>query len=171
MKKTYTQIRSEEVQEILGRPPKSIVRWGITVIFLVIIALLGLCCFVEYPEAITADIVIRQGDNKSDGILTFSPNGAGKIKAGQAVIVKLYNYPYLEYGNISTKINEETMHLETYGDGDAKYSLIVDFPDTIYTSTGFEIIPNIDLFGTANIILCNTRLIDRLLKPINTVLL
>ena len=101
--------------------------------------------------------------------MTFPPNGAGKIETGQEVIIKLYNYPYLEYGHITTIINEKTMHLDAYSHGDAKYSLNVNFTDTIYTSTGYEIIPNIELLGTANIIICNTRLIDRLLKPINAV--
>lgn len=169
MEISRTQLRSEEIQEILGKPPKSIVRWGITVISFIIIILLGLCCFVQYPETITADIVIRKNNNKINGIMTFPPNGAGKIEAGQEVLIKLYNYPYLEYGHITTTINEETMYLDVYSRGDAKYSLDVNFPDTIYTSTGYEIIPNIELLGTANIIICNTRLIDKLLKPINAV--
>lgn len=169
MEPSKVQLRSEEIQDILGRPPKNIVRWGITVIFITIIALLGLCCFIQYPETITADIVIRKGNNKIEGIMTFPPNGAGRIEANQVVIVKLYNYPHLEYGNITTLVKNNSMRLETDSIGDAKYSLIVDFPDTIYTSTGFGIVPRIDLFGTANIIVCNTRLINRLLNPLNAI--
>lgn len=169
MEISRTQLRSEEIQEILGKPPKRIVRWGITVVSFIIVVLIGLCCFVQYPEAIAADIVIRKDNDKINGIMTFPPNGAGKIEAGQEVVIKLYNYPYLEYGHIATTVNEETMHLDAYSRGEAKYRLDVSFPDTIYTSTGYEIVPNVGLIGTANIIICNTRLIDRLLKPINAV--
>jgi len=52
------ELRSNEVQEILSRPPKWIVRWGITIIFLVIaILILGSWVF-KYPTIITADIVL-----------------------------------------------------------------------------------------------------------------
>lgn len=32
-------IRSEEINEILGVPPRWIIRWGITIIFIVIVAI------------------------------------------------------------------------------------------------------------------------------------
>jgi hypothetical protein len=35
------ELRSEEVQEILGRPPQWIIRWGITIIFIIVAGLFG----------------------------------------------------------------------------------------------------------------------------------
>jgi HlyD family secretion protein len=52
------EIRSEEVQEILGRPPRWIIRWGVTVIFTVIAGLFVGSYFFKYPEVITAPIVV-----------------------------------------------------------------------------------------------------------------
>ena len=52
------EIRSEAVQEILGRPPRWIIRWGITVLFLVIGVLLIGSYYFSYPEIIPAQIVI-----------------------------------------------------------------------------------------------------------------
>ena len=52
------EIRSEEVQEILGRPPRWIIRWGVTVIFTVIAGLFVGSYFFKYPEIITAPIVV-----------------------------------------------------------------------------------------------------------------
>ena len=40
-------LRSEEVREILGRPPRRIVRWGITVIFVVVAGLFAGSCFIK----------------------------------------------------------------------------------------------------------------------------
>jgi HlyD family secretion protein len=46
------------VQEILGRPPRWIIRWGVTVIFSVIAGLFIGSYFFKYPEIITAPIVV-----------------------------------------------------------------------------------------------------------------
>lgn len=52
------EIRSEEVQEILGHVPSWIIRWGITIIFGIIFALLAGSYFFKYPEIITSPIII-----------------------------------------------------------------------------------------------------------------
>lgn len=52
------ELRSEEVNDILSRPPRWIIRWGIGVIFLVVlIILIGSSCF-KYPDIITAPITV-----------------------------------------------------------------------------------------------------------------
>lgn len=52
------EIRSPEVQEIIGNAPASIVRWGITVIFLVILTLLLISWFIRYPDLLTATVTL-----------------------------------------------------------------------------------------------------------------
>ena len=58
MKHNDIELRSPEVQEILGRPPKKIVRIGITIIFVVIILLFVGSYFIKYPEVLTASITV-----------------------------------------------------------------------------------------------------------------
>ncbi len=55
---THDQIdvRSEEVQEIIGRPPHGLVRWGITAFFGVLILVLLSSWFIRYPEVIDAPL-------------------------------------------------------------------------------------------------------------------
>jgi HlyD family secretion protein len=55
---TNIELRSEEVQEILGRPPRWIICWGITVIFIVIAGLFVGSYFFKYPEVIAAPIIV-----------------------------------------------------------------------------------------------------------------
>ena len=43
-------LRSEEVQEILGRPPRSIVRWGLTVVLLLVVGLAIGSYFINYRQ-------------------------------------------------------------------------------------------------------------------------
>lgn len=63
------ELRSEEVQEIMGQIPAWIVRWGITVLFVVIAVLLIGSCFFKYPDVITAQMTLT------------SPNPAVQIVA------------------------------------------------------------------------------------------
>src|SRR6056297_3584627 len=52
------ELRSNEVQEILSRPPKWMVRWGITIIFIVVAILVTGSWFFKYPDIIPANIVL-----------------------------------------------------------------------------------------------------------------
>jgi len=50
------ELRSEEVQEILGTPPSSVVRWGTTVAFFSIFMMFLVSYIVKYPDKIRAPI-------------------------------------------------------------------------------------------------------------------
>ena len=52
------EIRSDEVQEILGTPPRWIIRWGITIMLLVVAVLLGGSYYYKYPDRISARVTI-----------------------------------------------------------------------------------------------------------------
>ncbi len=52
------EIRSPEVQEIIGQAPVSMVRWGIAVIFFVILTLLSISWFIRYPDLLSASVVL-----------------------------------------------------------------------------------------------------------------
>lgn len=50
----FTELRSEEVQELLARPPKWLLRWGITVVFLVVVLTFVGAWVVHYPDLVRA---------------------------------------------------------------------------------------------------------------------
>ncbi len=52
------QIRSEEVQEILTKVPNWMIRYGNTVIFVLILMLLFISWFIKYPDVISSQIMI-----------------------------------------------------------------------------------------------------------------
>jgi len=52
------QIRSEEVQEILSYVPNWMIRYGNTLVFLILLLLLTISWFVKYPDVITAEVVV-----------------------------------------------------------------------------------------------------------------
>ena len=52
------ELYSEEVQDILGTPPRWLVRWGTTVIFIVVGLMLYMSWLVSYPDIVPAPIII-----------------------------------------------------------------------------------------------------------------
>lgn len=51
-------LRSEEVQEILSDPPAWIVRWGITLVFMLVCIILCLSFLIKYPDFVEAKILV-----------------------------------------------------------------------------------------------------------------
>ena len=65
---TPIELKSPAVQEILGRPPRWIVRWGITIIFVVVAGLVAGSYFLKYPDILTATITVTT-ENLPAGIM------------------------------------------------------------------------------------------------------
>lgn len=70
------ELRSEEVQEIMGQIPTWIVRWGTTILFFVVTVLIIGSYFFKYPDVIIAQMKLT-GQNPATSVVTRS---AGKIK-------------------------------------------------------------------------------------------
>lgn len=51
-------LHSEHVQEVLGVPPRWLVRWGSTVVFAIVVALVELSWILQYPDVIPASVVV-----------------------------------------------------------------------------------------------------------------
>lgn len=52
------ELRSENVQDILTKPPHWMVRWGNMVIFIILMMVLVMSWFIKYPEFIPAPIIV-----------------------------------------------------------------------------------------------------------------
>lgn len=52
------ELRSEEVQDILSKVPKWMIRWGTVLIFTLIFMMLFVSWFIKYPDIVTAEITI-----------------------------------------------------------------------------------------------------------------
>lgn len=99
------------------------------------------------------------------GQVTLPAQGSGKIKIGQDVVVKVDNYPYLEYGSITGKVNAISLTTSTTktekSDVDT-YLILVSFPEQLKTNFGTKLAFKADAKGTAEIITNERRLIERL---------
>ncbi len=55
---THIELRSEEVQEIIGKVPSWTIRWGSTALLAIVILLLVGCYFFYYPDTLTAKVTL-----------------------------------------------------------------------------------------------------------------
>ena len=70
------ELRSEEFQEVLGSVPPWILRWGITVLAIVVVILLIGSAVVKYPDVIPAQIILTGSTPPA----TLVAHASGKIK-------------------------------------------------------------------------------------------
>lgn len=54
--------RSPEMQEIIGGMPSWIIRWGVTVVVVLLVAIFTVAYFIKYPEITSAPVVIFNSD-------------------------------------------------------------------------------------------------------------
>lgn len=88
------ELRSDDVQEILGTPPNWLIRWGTTVMVGLICLLLLLAYFIKYPDTISAPVVITTSEpptpiiSRMDGNLTkLLVQEKQEVKAGDVLAI------------------------------------------------------------------------------------
>ncbi len=57
-KNTNIEIHSDEIQDVLGRQPRGILRWGITIILLILLTVVIGSLFFRYPDIIPATVEV-----------------------------------------------------------------------------------------------------------------
>lgn len=117
---------------------------------------------------------INQNVREGDIVITVVPDefsnyigkvmlpmqGSGRVEQGLPVTIKLDNYPYLEYGVIRGSVASKS--LVPHGEF---YSVDVQLPDTLITSYGVNLEYTREMYGIAEIIPEDIRLIGRIFKP------
>ncbi len=115
-------IRSEEVQEILGTPPRWIIRWGISIIFLVFLILLTGSYFFKYPDLILSRVtilsqnppahIVARSNGKIDKL--FVENNQ-QVKEGDLLAVIENTADYTDAYNLISKLDTIAGYFDTPG--------------------------------------------------------
>jgi len=114
--------------------------------------------------------VVPDGDTQVVGKILLPQQGAGKVKVGQTVNVKLDNFPYLEYGMVKVCIRNISMVPVQVDENTKAYMLEVEFPENLVTTYGKELTFSQEMTGTAEIITEDLRLLDKFINPIKAVI-
>jgi len=104
--KKHIELRSDEVQEIMSHVPNWMIRWGITLIFILISLGIFITWFIKYPDVITGSATLS---TKVPTVKLFTKNSGEinalncidhkKVKKGEviALIENSLNLPSKEY--------------------------------------------------------------------------
>ncbi|MDR1758318.1 MAG: HlyD family secretion protein [Bacteroidales bacterium] len=137
----------------------------------------GVVTFTKYRQknqnVVSGEVVVTivpDGDTHIIGKIILPAQGAGKVKTGQIVNVKLDNYPYMEYGMLRVPITGVSLVPVDMGDGKKANLLEVEFPEKLVTNYGKKLDFSQEMTGTAEIITEDTRLLDKFINPVKAVL-
>lgn len=91
------EIKTDEVNELLTAVPKWIIRWGVTIIFSIMVSTLILTFFIKYPETLPASITITTNNPpitlvaKTSGKIVLLPVKNNQVVKASTVLMVLEN--------------------------------------------------------------------------------
>ncbi|MGL4491315.1 MAG: HlyD family efflux transporter periplasmic adaptor subunit, partial [Tannerellaceae bacterium] len=92
--------------------------------------------------------------------------GAGKVKEGQAVTVRITNFPDQEFGYLKGIVSS----ISNTPTKDGFYVVDIRFPDGIVTNYNIALPISQQMHGSADIVTNDLRLFDRILMPMKKLL-
>ena len=115
------ELRSESLQEVLSNPPAWILRYGISIIFIIILFTLIGSWFVKYPDIITAKAVITSLDpperleSKVDSrIIKLYVTNSEKVKKGDILAILESTANYQDVQTVTNAINTINTNYQTF---------------------------------------------------------
>lgn len=128
---------------------------------------------VDMMQFISSNQFIKQGEpifsvlpnnNKYIAQLLVPPMGAGKIKIGQNVSIKLASFPYQEYGKLEGEIQSISLiPTQNY------YLILVELPNGLKSDTGNALVLSKNMIGQAEIITIKRSLLSKLFSKITNI--
>ena len=121
----------------------------------------------DFVAAGTPLLSVIPSDNPLFGQMYLPSQGVGKVSVGQDVIIRLDNYPYIEYGSINGKV-KMISGLANQTEAFAKkndlntYLITVELPDKLTTNYGTTLGFNYEIKGVADILTKKRKLLYRL---------
>ena len=125
---------------------------------------------VDYINFISSNQFVAQGsllfsvlpnNNKIIGQVLMPSNGAGKVKRGQPVFIKLNAFPYQEFGKLTGKVKSISLI-----PNESEYLMIVEIPKGLESDSGKNLSFGKNMEGQAEIIIEKRRLIFKVFDKI-----
>lgn len=153
------ELRSEKVRHIIGDIPPRIVRYGITIITIVILGLLVGAYFIPYPEAISAKV---QMTNAHQGAIIIPYKYVNTIARGMTANIEFEGYDAETYG-VANGIITATSHTPRQTAEGSVFMAQVRITDCRY-----KIIKG--MTGTASILVSNKSVLQRIIEQISNIM-
>ncbi|MBF1482883.1 HlyD family efflux transporter periplasmic adaptor subunit [Prevotella pallens] len=153
------ELRSEKVRNIIGEIPSGIVRYGITIITIVLLILLVGAYFIPYPETISARIEMT---DRRQGTVDIPYKYVNTVKKGKNVSIELEGYDTEMYGAANGTITATSPTPRQTAAGSV-FTAQVRITDCKYKIIG-------GMTGTASILVSNESVLQRILQRITNIM-
>ncbi len=156
-------VNEEELYEVdyLEKIPSWIVRWGNTVIALFLITLILGSHFFSFNTIVTTDMEMLSNSNCKTGfesVLKIPFKDKDKIKVNQQVLLKLYDFPFEEYGYLNGKIIELA---NSSIDKNGAYIIGHVYIDSMVTTRNKRITAESKMLGSVDILVEELSILQR----------
>lgn len=84
---TEENVHSEDLEEIIAKPPSSLLKWGISFIMITILMVLGLSFFIRYPEIVSVPMKFNTS-NSPKALVSRIEGSLAKILVKEGVWIK-----------------------------------------------------------------------------------
>ena len=153
------ELRSEKVRHIIGEIPSGIVRYGITIITIVILGLLAGAYFIPYPETISAKV---QMTNTRQGTLIIPYRYVNTIENGMTANIEFEGYNAENYGVAGSTI-VTTSHTPHHLAEGSVFTAQVKITDCKYQLIG-------GMTGTATILVSNESVLQVIIRRMTNII-
>ena len=158
---------SQEVQDLLGRIPSWLIRYGTIMVITLLIVLLSGCWLFKYPDLVSGPVVVTvdgKNPNRLTGLLYLNRKDMENIKMGQQVNMKFPDYPYLEFGVVVGVVGNISSAPTSDG-----YEVEIQLPGQLITTIGTKLDFRQEMKGNGEIVTEDKRLLNRILGPVKAV--
>ena len=142
------ELRSEKVRHIIGEIPSRIVRYGITIITIVMLGLLIGAYFIPYPETISA--------------ITVPYKYVNTIARGMTANIEFEGYDAETYG-VANAVITATSHIPLQTEAGSVFTAQVRITDYKYNLVS-------GMTGTVSILESNESVLQRIVKRITNII-
>ena len=149
------ELRSEKVRHIIGEIPSRIVRYGITIITIVMLGLLIGAYFIPYPETISAKV---QMTNARQGTIAVPYKYVNTLARGMTVNIEVEGYDAETYGAANGMITATSHTPRQTAEGS------VFMAQVRITDCRYKMIKG--MTGTASILVSNESVLQRIGRQI-----
>ena len=153
------ELRSEKVRHIIGEIPSRIVRYGITIITIVMLGLLIGAYFIPYPETISAKV---QMTNAYQGAITIPYKYVNTIARGMTANIEFEGYDAETYGAANGMITATSHTPRQTAEGS------VFMAQVRITDCRYKMIKG--MMGTASILVSNESVLQRIVQRITNII-
>lgn len=153
------ELRSEKVRHIIGEIPSRIVRYGITIITIVILGLLIGAYFIPYPETISVKV---QMTDARQGTIVIPYKYVNTIAKGMTANIEFEGYDAETYGTTNGMIIS-TSHTPLQTAEGSVFTAQVRITDCRYNLV-------IGMTGTASILVSNESVLQRIVQRIKNII-